>query len=102
VFRLVHMGHVSSENRYGLVIDAQVTMASPKVEETGLEMMQGLEGQWRKTVGADKAYDEQDFVEGARAMTPHVSQHTQRASHIDCAALRYETKSPRPAPGALP
>jgi hypothetical protein len=43
-----------------------------------------------KTVGGDKGYDERDFVTGARAMgmTPHVSPHTKRPSHVDARTTR--------------
>jgi hypothetical protein len=45
-----------------------------------------------RTVGADKAYDERAFVEGARRMgaTPHVTQYSgQRSSSIDGRTTRH-------------
>jgi transposase len=93
-FKLVHMGHVLSENRNGLAIGVRVTVANPKAErETALELLRGVRGKRRKTVGGDKGFDERDFVAGARAMgvTPHVSPHTRRPSHVDARTTRHGT-----------
>src|ERR1700728_1441950 len=80
-FKLVHMGHVLSENKNGLAIGVRVTVANPKAErDTALDLLRAVGGRRRKTVGADKGYDERDFVAGARSLgvTPHVSPHTRR------------------------
>jgi transposase len=93
-FKLVHMGHVLSENRNGLAVGVRVTVANPKAErETALELLGALRGGRRKTVGGDKGFDERDFVTGARAMgvTPHVSPHTRRPSHVDARTTRHGT-----------
>jgi transposase len=92
-FKLVHLGHVLSDNRHGLAVGARVTEASPRAErKTALELLQSLAGGCRKTVGGDKGYDEREFVEGARQLgvTPHVSPHTRRPSHIDGRTTRHE------------
>jgi transposase len=91
-FKLVHMGHVLSENRNGLAVGVRVTVANPKAErETALDLLRAAGGGRPKTVGGDKGYDEGDFVAGARAMgvTPHVSPHTRRPSHIDARTTRH-------------
>ena len=91
-FKLVHMGHVLSENQNGLAIGVRVTVASPKAErDTALEMLGAVCGKRRKTVGADAGYDERDFVAGARALgvTPHVSPHTRRPRHVDARTTRH-------------
>ena len=91
-FKLVHMGHVLSENQSGLAIGVRVTVANPKAERaTALELLGAVRGKRRKTVGGDKGYDERDFVTGARAMgvTPHVSPHTRRPSHVDARTTRH-------------
>ena len=91
-FKLVHMGHVLSENRHGLAVGVRVTVANPKAErETALELLRAVRGKGRKTVGGDKGFDERDFVTGARAMgvTPHVSPHTRRPSHVDARTTRH-------------
>ena len=92
-FRLVHMGHVLSENQNGLAVGVRVTAANPKAErETALELLRAVCGGSRKTVGGDKGYDERDFVAGARALgvTPHVSPHTRRPSHVDGRTTRHD------------
>jgi transposase len=91
-FRLVHMGHVLSENQNGLAIGVRVSVANPKAErETALELLRAVRGQRRKTVGADAGYDERDFVTGARAIgvTPHVSPHRRRPSQVDARTTRH-------------
>ena len=91
-FKLVHMGHVLSENRNGLAIGVRVTVANPKAErETALELLRAVPGGRRKTVGGDKGFDERDFVTGARQMgvTPHVSPHTRRPSQVDARTTRH-------------
>ena len=65
----MHIGHVLSENKSGLAIGVRVTVANPKAErETALDLMRAVCGQRRKTVGAEKGYDERDFVAGGRSM----------------------------------
>ena len=75
--KLCYTGHVLTENRNGLVIDAGVTLATGTCErEAAQEMLSQTEGEHRKTVGADKGYDTKDFVDKCRKMkvTPHVAQ----------------------------
>lgn len=88
-----YMGHVLTENRNGLVVDTRLTQASGTAErEAALKMLAQLPGQSRKTVGADKAYDTEDFVQGCRELnvTPHVAQHTTgRSSRIDGRTTRH-------------
>lgn len=82
-----YMGHVLTENRNGLVVDTRLTQANGTAErEAAIEMLAELPGESRKTVGADKAYDTEAFVEGCRELnvTPHVAQNTSgRSSRID-------------------
>lgn len=88
-----YMGHVLTENRSGLVVDARLTQAGGSAErEAALEMLAELPGERRKTVGADKAYDTNDFVERCRQLnvTPHIAQNTtNRASRIDERTTRH-------------
>jgi transposase len=91
-FKLVHMGHVLSENRNGLAVGVRVTVANPKAErETALDLLRAVCGKRRQTVGGDKGFDERDFVTGARQMgvTPHVSPHTRRPSQVDGRTTRH-------------
>ena len=88
-----YMGHVLTENRNGLVVDTRLTEANGTAErEAALEMLAELPGESRKTVGADKAYDAESFVEGCRDLnvTPHVAQNTSgRSSRIDQRTTRH-------------
>ena len=92
--KLAYMGHVLMENRNGLVVAAEVTQATGKAErEAALRMVKKAKLQQRSTVGADKGYDQSDFVEGLRerGMTPHVAQHdTNRRSKIDGRTTRHD------------
>lgn len=87
--QLAYLGHVLMENRHGLVVDTEVTPADGYGErDAALRMAQAIPGDHRVTLGADKAYDMREVVEGLRAMevTPHVAQYPQtahRGSAID-------------------
>jgi transposase len=92
--KLCYMAHVISENRNALVMAASVTEANSKLErEAGLKMLQKLFGDGkRRTLGADKAYDDPQFVGGLRSLniTAHVTQYTgQRGSSIDRRTTRH-------------
>jgi len=90
---LCYMGHALMENRNGLVVDARVSTASGTAErEMAQEMVLDIPGGSPVTVGADKAYDAQAFVESLREVsaTPHVAQNTAgRASAIDDRTTRH-------------
>lgn len=94
--KLSYLGHTVIENRRGLVVAATVTQAGAGAERTAaLELIKGLpgSGKRRRTVAADKAYDEPTLVAGMRAMkvTPHVAQYEgQRSSAIDGRTTRHE------------
>jgi len=89
-----YLGHVLTENRNGLVVDTRLTEANGTAErEAALEMLAELPGEARKTVGADKAYDTESFVQGCREInvTPHVAQNTSsRSSRIDERTTRHK------------
>ena len=95
--RLAYLGHLLMENRHGLIIDAQATVADGFAEREAATTM--LSTHWRfapprhRTVGADKAYDTADFVDQVREieMTPHVAQHETRrgGSAIDARTTRH-------------
>jgi transposase len=83
--KLCYTGHILTENRNGLVVEACVTQSTGTCErEAAEEMLSETTGEHRKTVGADKGYDTKDFVEKCRQMkvTPHVAQKT-KSSAID-------------------
>jgi len=92
-FQLCHMGHILMENRNGLPVDARVTEATTAAEwEAALSMLSAATQGNRATVGADANYDNDTFVKDLRAsnVTPHVAQHTKRASSIDGRTTRHE------------
>jgi transposase len=91
--RLSYLGHVLTENRHGLVVDARLTQADGYAErEAALSMLGERPEGPRITLGADRGYDTRDFVEGCRSLnvTPHVAQHTnRRRSRIDGRTTRH-------------
>ena len=91
--KLSYLGHVLTENRNGLVVEARVTMASGTAErEAALEMLEARRGGRRVTVGGDKGYDVQEFVADVRdlGVTPHVAQNNRnRRSAIDARTTRH-------------
>lgn len=91
--RLCYIGHILTDNRNALVVDAQVTRATGTAEvDAALEMLNRRGGKRRLTVGADKLYDQDRFITGARGarVTPHVAQNTRRRrSCIDSRTTRH-------------
>jgi hypothetical protein len=75
--KLCYMGHALMENRNGLVVDACLTEADGHAErEAALAMIEPhADRPGRITLGADKGYDTEDFVNELRSMnvTPHVA-----------------------------
>ena len=90
--KLCHMGHIMTENRHGLIVDAKLTAANGTAEcTTALDMLDDNVGS-HSTLGADKNYDTADFVAGCRARgcVPHVAQNnTNRRSAIDARTTRH-------------
>ncbi len=92
--KLCFMGHALMENRNGLVVDACLTPADGHAERiAALHMIEPRADRPNAiTLGADKAYDAEDFVNELRAMkvTPHVAQNTSgRSSAIDRHTTRH-------------
>lgn len=92
--KLCLAGHVLMENRHGLAVDVLLTHATGTAErEAALVMLDRQPGNHhRGTLGADKAYDTQDFVAACRErpVTPHVAQNTTgRRSAIDRRTTRH-------------
>ena len=84
--KLCFMGHALMENRNGLVVDACLTEANGHAERiAALHMIEPRADRPRPiTLGADKGYDAEDFVNELRSMnaTPHVAQAGQRATPV--------------------
>ena len=75
--KLCFMGHALMENRNGLVVDACLTEADGHAErEAALALIEPrADRPGRITLGTDKGYDAEDFVNELRSMnvTPHVA-----------------------------
>jgi transposase len=76
--RLSYAQHALMDNRHGLLVDLRISEANGFAErQVALSMLeQETAGGRHRTVGADKAYDRRNFVDGCRALgvTPHVAQ----------------------------
>ncbi|MEI9997586.1 MAG: IS5 family transposase [Rhizomicrobium sp.] len=76
--KLCYMGHALMENRHGLAVLGQASQANGMAErDQALTLVDRHRPRRRRriTLGADKAYDVEAFVEAlrARAITPHVA-----------------------------
>jgi len=93
--KLSYSQHALMENRNGLLVDLRIAEANGTAErDLALEMIgDRLPGTRRITLGGDKGYDTNDFVEecGWRGVTPHVAQNIteQRGSAIDARTTRH-------------
>lgn len=90
--KLCFMGHALIENRHGLVVAAEVSEATGAAERiAALAMIEARADRPKRiTLGADKGYDAQDFVNELRSMavTPHVARKA-RHSAIDNRTARH-------------
>ena len=92
--KLCFIGHGLMENRHGLLIDTCLTPANGHAERVAaLAMIEPYADRPRSiTLGADKGYDAEDFINELRSMnvTPHVAQNTSgRCSRIDRRTTRH-------------
>lgn len=82
--RLRYMGHTLTDNRHGLIANAMVTSADGFAEREAAKAMindarQAADNpQAEITLGADKGYDAQEFIDALQEMNviPHVAQNT--------------------------
>jgi transposase len=89
-FQLAYLGHLVMDNRHGLVVAAAATRVSAGERGAAREMLRQLKRRMRpKTVGADGAYNEKDFVEGLReqGIAAHVPAYV-RAKRADWVAAK--------------
>jgi len=73
-----YLGHVLSENHHGLIVAACVTEAGTRAErDAALTLLDQQRSRKRRTLGADKQYQEPRFVEALRArnIVPHVAEY---------------------------
>ena len=72
--KLCYMGHALMENRHGLAVNGGISLGTGTAErETALRLVASRLGRRRITLGADKAYDVQQFIADLRRhkVTPH-------------------------------
>lgn len=89
--RLSYLGHVLIENRCGLAVGGEVTLATGDAERIAALAL-AEEVPCGATLGCDKAYDTAAFVAALRerGITPHVAQNTSgRRSAIDRRTTRH-------------
>jgi transposase len=92
--RLCFLGHALMENRSGLIVDACLTQADGHGERiAALSMIEPRADRPRAiSLGADKAYDAEDFVNELKSMNvrPHMTQNNNgRRSAIDRRTTRH-------------
>jgi transposase len=90
--RMSYLGHVLVENRNGLIVGAMATEADGYAERDAALLL--VHERWRRSqpissLGADKGYDIQEFVDTLRSMgvRPHVTQ--RKHSAIDGRTTRH-------------
>jgi transposase len=89
--RMCYAEHLLTENRNGLIVDAELTHATGYSErEAASAMVSRVLGTHRITVGADKGYDTPAFLETMREMgaTPHIARTVR--SKLDGRTIRHE------------
>ena len=65
--KLSYCGNLLVENRHGLIVDSRVWEATGTAERhAALDMLQGIPGVGRVTVGGDKGFDTAEFVRECR------------------------------------
>ena len=94
--KLCHLGSTLMDNRHGLVVATDVRPPGYDAErDAALEMLTTLEPRARRrTLGADKGFDDEAFVDGVRQChtTPHVTPNvhvSKRTSAIDGRTTRH-------------
>ena len=104
--KLCFIGHGLMENRHGLLVDACLTLADGHAERVAaLHMIEPrADRPTAITLGADKAYDAEDFVNELRSMkvTAHVAHNTNgRSSAIDARWLCRQPAHPQAHRGGI-
>ena len=104
--KLSYLGHALVENRNGLIAAAMVTHADGYAERDAALLMLTAKQQDRArriTVGADKAYDTEDFVRTVRELnvTPHITRNDKnRSSNLDRRTMRQRKHQARDCDGS--
>lgn len=93
--KLYFMGHITTENRHGLVVRSTTTIANGTAErEASINMISDIKPKSKKaTLAGDKGYDVAEYTKELREhnVTPHVAQNdTNRKSSIDARTTRHK------------
>jgi transposase len=73
-----YLGHVLTDNEHGLIVGACVSEAGTRAErEAALRLLDEARGKAGRTLGADKQYQEREFVRALRerAIVPHIAEY---------------------------
>jgi IS5 family transposase len=91
--KLSFSAHALMENRHGLLVDLRIAEATGTAEreQALLMLVENNPQAGQVTVGADKGYDAQEFVEQCRlyGITPHIAHNTSRKSAVDDRTTRH-------------
>lgn len=91
--RLSYLGHVLMENRHGLAVAGELSLANGYAErDAAARLARGARLKEGASIAADKAYDTAELVAELRerGITPHVAQNTtRRRSAIDGRTTRH-------------
>jgi transposase len=98
-----YQGHALMENRHGLVVAAQATLAGNAAErEAAVEMLDRTlapkdqrPANQKITLGADTLYQESQFIQDLRdrEVAPHVSEYTEQSSNLGKNSLSAEERA---------
>lgn len=91
-----YLGHVITENRHGLIVAATVTEAGNRAErDAALDLLDRQKSRKKRTVGADKQYQEPQFIQGLRArdVVPHVAEYGEGTWNTRKNSLRNEERN---------
>jgi transposase len=98
-----YQGHAMMENRNGLVVAAQATLAGNAAErEAAVEMLDRTlapkdqrKAEQELTLGADTLYQDGKFIQDLRdrEVAPHVSEYTQQSSNLGKNSLSAEERA---------
>lgn len=89
--KLSYCGHLMTENRHGIIVDAELTSATGTAEREATEaMLARRPHKHRITLGADKNYDTREFNKTCRQhkVTPHFA--CRANTSLDARTTRHE------------
>jgi len=87
--KLSYIGNALTENRHGLVVEAELGSATGTIEREAAQTMivRHSPGSRRLTLGADKAYDVREFLDDLRDLNVTLSARTMSPALSPCRAI---------------